>query len=211
MSRHVADHRIPSPVPRLGRALLSMKLRAVLTLGLVLGFGASLTGAFWTQSVSVPTTTFTAGKIDLQLNNTATGTYAFTTLALADVLPGNSVAAMIPVQNKSQFAKLRFTMDARATGTLGSALSVSLYWGGAASNSGFTGTCSGTAVAGASTLTATDQTLITSTLTDARPAIAPAAAENLCVRVELPVGAAASLAGQNTAATFTFRAKSVQN
>ena len=209
MTSHAAD-RTARRFRGMGSSLLSLKLRAVLALGLLLGIGASATGAFWTQTVAVPTTTFTSGTIDLQLNN-ASGTYAFTGLALADMLPGNSYAAMIPVQNKSQYAKLRYTMDARATGTLGSALTVSVFAGGTASNSSFAGTCSGTALGSAVTMASADQTVVTSTVTDARPAIAAAGSESLCIRVELPVGAASTLAGQSTQATFTFRAKSVQN
>lgn len=209
MSRHVARRRTPKHTIGLRHAMTSLKLRAVLTAGLLLGVGATATGAFWTQSVSVPATSFTAGTIDLQLNDQASGNYPFTSLALADMLPGNSYAATVTVQNKAQ-AKLRFTMDARAAGTLGSSLNVTLYWGGTATNSGFTGTCSGTAVGPASTLSASDQTLITSAVTDARPAISGGGSQVLCVLVSLPTTASASLAGQSTAATFTFRAKSVQ-
>lgn len=208
MSEHAAHL---SRGVRLRRVLGSMQLRAVLTLGIVLGIGATATGALWTQSVSVPGTTFTAGTLDLQINDRVDDAYPFTTLALANMLPGDSYSAVLTVQNKSQFAAMRVTMDGRASGTLGSALSVSLYWDGSATNSGFSGTCSGTAVASATTLSGTDQTLITSVLTDARPAITAGSAQTVCVRIELPAAAASSLAGQSTQAVFTVRATSVSS
>lgn len=194
-----------------GRNVRSLKFRAVLALGILVGLGASATGAFWTQSVSIPSATFTAGTLDLQVSDTVTGSYAFDTLKLADMLPGNSVAAMVPVQNKSQYAKLRYTVDARATGALGSSLRISVFAGGTASNNNFSGTCSGTALGGVTTLSGADQTVVASSATDARPAIAPAGSEAVCVRIELPTSASAALINTSSIATLTFRATSVQN
>ena len=79
------------------RLLTSARTRAALSLGVVLAVGATGTFAYWTDSATIDGTTFTAGTIDLQVNGANSPTY--TTLNLATMIPGNSMAGTLVVRN----------------------------------------------------------------------------------------------------------------
>ncbi len=64
----------------------------------MLAVGATGTFAYWTDSATVGGTTFTAGTLDLQVNDLNTST-AYTTLNLATMVPGNSMAGTLVVKN----------------------------------------------------------------------------------------------------------------
>lgn len=205
-ARHAARRRLG-----FGRVLRSTRVRALLSLGIVFGFGATGTLAYWTDTSTVTGATFTAGTLDLQLNDHQ-GTLAdpagfTTTLGMTDMVPGSSVAAMLPVQNKSSGANLTYTMTGGASGTLGAALHLQLFSGGTASNTAGVGTCNGTQIGTDITLTNTNTTPIIST--GRGPLAASTGVENLCFRVELPTTADTSLQSATSAATFIFTATSV--
>lgn len=90
MSKHVASRHTRNTTPRrtrFFRLLRSARVRALLSLGIVLGFGATSTLAYWTDTATVTGGTFTAGTLDLQVND-AQGNptaYALTSLAMADM------------------------------------------------------------------------------------------------------------------------------
>lgn len=177
----------------------SVRLRALLSAGMVLGLGAVGTLAAWTDE-STATATFSAGTLDLKLRSLPDGTLAdtvaMTTLDMAAMYPGASKAAMVAVSN-SGTVPLSYTLSGTATGTLGAALRVSIYAGGTASNNAAVGSCSGTLVGSA------DASLVGTLISTAR-SLAPAGSEDLCLLVKLPVNAASSLQGTTSTATFTF-------
>lgn len=177
----------------------SVRIRALLAAGMVLGLGAVGTLAAWTDE-STATATFSAGTLDLKLGTLPEGpftdTVALTTLDMAAMYPGASKAGMISVSN-SGTVPLAYTLAGAATGDLGTALTVSVYEGGAATNEANTGTCSGTLLGSA------DLPLVGALISSART-LPAASAENLCLLVKLPATAPNTLQGTTSTATFTF-------
>jgi predicted ribosomally synthesized peptide with SipW-like signal peptide len=166
---------------------------------MVLGLGAVGTLAAWTDE-SAATATFSAGTLDLKLGTLPAGpftdTVALTTLDMAAMYPGASKAGMITASN-SGTVPLSYTLAGTGTGTLGAALKVSVYSGGAATNVASTGTCSGT-------LLGTTDLPLTGTLISSARTLPAASTENLCLLVKLPATAPNTLQGTTTTATFTF-------
>lgn len=209
MSSHAA-RRAPRPAPRAGRRRRtswrrSARLRAVLGLGVIALVGTTGTFAFWTDEVLVSGTTFTAGTLDLKVENQ--DAYATTTLSMGTMVPGNSAAEVMVVKNGGT-APLKYTMtggltgaDAAAYGTAGS-LKLTIHVGGTRSGSGSAFTCSGgTPIVSSVSLTATPATAIIGT---GRGPLASTATESLCFEIALDGAAPSSLQGKTATATFTL-------
>lgn len=186
----------------------SVRLRALLSAGMVLGLGAVGTLAAWTDE-STATATFTAGTIDLKLKTLPDGTLAdsvaMTSLDMAAMYPGVSKAAMVQVSNSGS-VPLSYTLAGSAIagaaglgGTLGTSLLVGVYSNGAASNSATTGSCTGTRIG-------TADVALAGALVESPRALAPASTEDLCLVVSLPATAANNLQGTSATASFTFNA-----
>lgn len=194
MPRHAAPRR-----RNFWAVLRSARLRALLSLGLVLGVGATGTMAYWSDNATVSGATFTAGTLDLQLNDEVDDDYAFTTLNASDLIPGSSVAATLNVQNKSQGASFTYAMSASATNgdgkNLAGTLTLIVRAGGTSTGTTCTG---GTAVISRTGLAGGAVTFPNT--------LAPSGADSLCFQVGLPAGAPASVQGASTAATFTVNA-----
>ena len=177
----------------------SVRIRALLAAGMVLGLGAVGTLAAWTDE-STATATFSAGTLDLKLGTLPEGpftdTVALTTLNMPVMYPGVSRAGMVSVSN-SGTVPLSYTLAGTGTGTLGAALTVSVFAGGTATNDASTGTCSGTLLGTA------DLPLIGTLISSART-LPATSTESLCLLVKLPSTAATTLQGTTSAATFTF-------
>ena len=92
---------------RLGRCLASARTRAALSLGVVLAVGSTGTFAYWTDDVTVSGTTFTAGTLDLQVNDLNT-VAAYTSLNLTTMVPGNSMAGTLVIKNNGN-VPLKYT------------------------------------------------------------------------------------------------------
>ena len=202
---------MPAPrrrLHRLWRTLLSARLRAVLSLGLVLGLGSAGTLAFWTDDVEISGTTFTAGSLDLQVNNEADDDYATTTLSMTGanvMIPGSSSAEVLTVQNKGNIP-LKYTMTGGMTGTDAAAvapqLTLTIRAGGSRSGTGNTSTCTGGTSIYNSPLTATTSTAIIATARG--PLAATVGTEGLCFQVTLSSSAPSSLQTKTANATFTL-------
>ena len=186
----------------------SVRLRALLSAGMVLGLGAVGTLAAWTDE-STATATFSAGTLDLKLRTLPDGTLAdsvaVTSLDMTAMYPGVSKAAMVQASNSGSLP-LTYTLTGSAVagagglgGNLGTSLLVGVYSGGSANNTATTGSCTGPRIGTA------DVTLVGSLISVPR-ALAPAGTENLCLVVSLPASAANNLQGTGTTATFTFNA-----
>jgi len=209
----MSDHRAPRESSR-----SSVPIRALLSLGIVLGIGATGTLAYFTDDATLTTGSFTSGKLDLTLDqgtsSTTTGqggTLAKTALGIAAMIPGESVAADVVVKNNAGVAfgyKASGKLDAGSTFPTTAPVKLTfLVYAGTASNTGTqaagtrTGSCTGTLVAGASTLTTTAQDVITATRT-----LATDASESICVRVALATDADNTYQDKTATATFVFRA-----
>ncbi len=177
----------------------SARLRAALSLGVVLGIGSVSTFAFWTDTVTVTGTTFTAGSIDLRVNNQDTVT-GYTSLNISTMVPGSSTAGILTIKNQG-LSPLRYTATTTATNTdsknLRGALTAKVTLDTSTTGSSPSATCSGGAAAG------TGSTLNGGLVTTGR-LLAPGASEILCVQVTLPSGASTSLQGASTDVVFSF-------
>jgi predicted ribosomally synthesized peptide with SipW-like signal peptide len=186
-SRHAA------PLTRSGR------LRALLALGVVVLLGTAGTFASWTDNVTVTGSTFTAGTIDLKINNLDTVT-GYTALDIAAMVPGNSVAAVLTVKNAGT-APLKYTASTTASNTdgkgLGTTLVVKVTGDASVTGTSPTATCAGTALSGTGTA-------FGGSLVSTGRLLAAGASETLCVQVTLPASAPTSLQGATTGVGFTF-------
>ncbi|RZI84962.1 MAG: hypothetical protein EOO67_16280 [Microbacterium sp.] len=144
-------------IPRRTR---SRTVRALLAVGVVLGFGATATTAYFTDDATLGTGPVSSGRLDLQVGPASDtllldgpgGTWSFTVVQLADVFPGESVAMDLFIKNGGT-TPLTFTGDAWSTTNDlhtadGNGLLVSTTRGATAGNStsatGYrTGTCTG--------------------------------------------------------------------
>jgi predicted ribosomally synthesized peptide with SipW-like signal peptide len=195
-------------IPQTGVSERSVRLRALLAAGMVVGLGAVGTLAAWTDE-SAATATFAAGTLDLKLKMLPDGTLAdsvaMTSLDMTAMYPGVSKAAMVQASNSGS-VPLSYTLTGSAVagavglgGNLGTSLLVSAYSGSTAVNTATTGQCTGgTQIGGPVSLTGP--------LVTTPRALAAGSTENLCLLVSLPSNAANNLQGASTTATFTFNA-----
>lgn len=180
----------------LRRHRIGIRVRALLCLGGLLGIGAVGTLAAWSDKATATSGTFATGTINLQLDNTKT--LALSTLAALNLLPGESVAAAVTVQNRGTLP-LTYTMAATTpagTSEVAAHVVVAAHSGGAATNGATnglrTGSCSGTKIA-ESALTAGGSAPLVST---PRPVAARTGTEALCVTVRLTPSAPVSVQNQ---------------
>jgi predicted ribosomally synthesized peptide with SipW-like signal peptide len=171
----------------------------LLSTGLLFGIGSAGTFAHWTDEVTVTGVTFTAGTIDLKVNNQDTVT-GYTTLNINNMVPGNSVAGVLTVKN-SGTAPLKYTATSSATNgdskNLRGNLTVKVTGDGNVTGSSPSATCAGSALSG------TGSGLNGGLVTTGR-LLSSNASENLCIQVTLPTSAASSLQGATTDVTLTF-------
>ncbi|MGJ0119638.1 SipW-dependent-type signal peptide-containing protein [Williamsia sp. MIQD14] len=177
----------------LGFAFISRRFRAVLSVGMVLGLGVVGTLALWSNSVTTTSGTFTTATISILADNTKSANIAFEPNGL---LPGKSAAKVITVSNSGSTA-LRYSAAVASADALGKGMTLTVIPGATASN----GVCSaGTALTSGSAITATPTTFVTGR----GPLAAANGAETLCVQVNLPITALATLAGTSGTITLTF-------
>lgn len=197
MSRHAAPRR------RSGR------VRAVLSLGIVLGLGTTGTLASWTDNAVMTTGGFTAGSMDLKLNDTnASGQltgYANTSLTWSALSPGEAKAFSLKVNN---IGNPPFTYTATATkgsswGFSDNPLTVQIYTGTVTAVTTYpqVDTCSGSSLGTVQTVDATNKALLT-----AAQRVSANSSQTLCVVVGLAATAANSDQGQSATLSFTFAA-----
>lgn len=196
----------------------STPVRLLLGLGVLLGFGAVSTQAYWSDGATVDTGAFSAGALDIRIDGNlsgAGGTYTKTSATMTAMAPGESLAFVVAVQNPTSdpqsYLGFDYTATAWNTGTLASGLRWTVVPGGTVGNTGTqaaanrTGTCTG------GTTTATSVTLGTTsgtatTVVATKRAVAPGASENVCIVVRLDPAASNALQGTTATATLTFTA-----
>ncbi|MBY6366641.1 SipW-dependent-type signal peptide-containing protein [Rhodococcoides corynebacterioides] len=173
----------------------SVRLRAVLALGTVLGLGSVGTLAAWSTSTTTTSGNFVTGNVDIRVNDTE-GTPTPTTVSLTPntLVPGQSRATIVTVRNVGTIA-VDYTTAAAVTGTLGANLAVTVRPGATVAADG---TCPGTAV-----VTGTTRRI-------ASPASSTGSASDpLCVQLTLSSSAPTTAQGQTGTATLTFTATGV--
>ncbi|GAB2665580.1 SipW-dependent-type signal peptide-containing protein [Prescottella soli] len=181
-------------------ALTGSRPRAIASLGIVLGLGAIGTLAAWSDTATATSGVFSTGSIDLQLNGNQGNpdAYAFATLTKTNMLPGNSVAATLPVQNTGT-TQFNYTMVANATSSaLAPQLKVLIS----------TGTSNGTTCAGG-TVIANNLPLVSGGQTNLIPTartLANGTSETLCFQVALDSAAPTSVQNQTVNVSFNFNA-----
>ena len=141
----MSEHRAPANTRRTSRHR-SGRVRALLSLGIALGLGAVGTFAFWTDDVVISGSAFTAGTLDLKVNNS--DAYATTSLSMSAMVPGNTSAELLTVKNAGT-AALKYTLTGGLTGTdaaaynTAGALKLTILSGATITGSGNSATCTG--------------------------------------------------------------------
>ena len=180
------------------------KARVVASSGVLLAgvWGGAM--ALFTDAESAATGNFTTGSVGIGV------TPISTSLALANMAPGDKVTAPVTVSNDGTL-DLRYAVTSVAGGDAGlaSALAVTVKSGVAnCSNAGFAG--SGASVA-SGTLSALSFGDVTPGAQAGDRVLAFGGNEVLCFQVALPTTAANSLQGKTASATFTFSAEQTAN
>lgn len=124
----MAEHRAPTRHAARGRTALLVLLG--LAVGLVVGLGGTGTLAYWTDSGTVESGSFSTGTLDLTVDSHPDATtYTKTDLTGVRLVPGESVAVVIQVGNNGD-APFTWTASAQATDPNATGLVVQLVPGG---------------------------------------------------------------------------------
>ena len=216
----------PSSLRRVWRVMSTVPVRLLLSLGLVLGFGAIGTVAYWSDEATLATGSITSGSLDLQVGglDPETGDVAWQAVGadelwrysvreLDNVAPGESVAMDLFLRNAGS-ATLTFTATGISTTmAMNPHLTASTVLGGTASNTGTreavnrTGTCS------AGTPWWTRHVLSTTpfavTPDNEAVTLGPGAQIRVCMLAGLAAAAPGSSQNSETEIRVVFRAKQV--
>lgn len=199
----------------------SGRTRAVLMLAAVgvLATGMSVKGtfAFWTDSATATTGSFSAGTLDITVNGqlagsgNINGTTTVASLTLKDMVPGESIAATFPVANNGT-VPLTYNLTGTGSGGLAvtNGLQYAVTFGGTATNTGSAATGNRTGSCG-TTATDANTTLLTGTpssFATAR-ALAVGASDTVCVVARLNSNAPNALQGAVGTASLLFDSKQV--
>lgn len=196
MSRDEISNSTPTIGARLRKALGGGRVRAALSLGIVLGLGSVGTLAAWSDTATATSGVFKTGVIDLRLGpDPGTDSYSFSAFGGSGLLPGSTVQAPLDVRNKGD-VPFKYSMAAKATGNASVAgqISLSVF---ATSN------CSGQATT--ITMSTSDQPVIT----DKGPFAALNGIDTICIKATAGPNLYKSMQNQSINVVFTFTATSV--
>lgn len=211
MSSHRAPHR-----RRSGRARALISLAAVAALAS--GMSVKGTFAFWSDSATVQTGTFTSGTLDITVNGQLAGqgsnggSTTVAALSLSNMVPGESVAVAFPLKNDGS-TPVTYTLT--GTGSEGLAvtngLQYSVAFGATPSNSGVAGEGNRLGSCGGVTATDSNTTLLTSSPSTfaTNRALATGATDSVCIVARLNFNAPNALQGLTGKASFLFASKQV--
>lgn len=179
-----------------GSVLISRKLRALLSVGMLVGVSVVGTLALWSTTVATRSGVFTTATINILAN---TSKNASLTFAPSGILPGQSTATLVTVTNTGSTA-FQYVAAAGSSTPLGQAMTVTAAAGGTATGGKCTG---GTALVANSAITPTTPTAF---ITGRGPVAAVTGTDTICVQLNLPLTAQANLAGTTGSVVFTFTA-----
>lgn len=181
---------------RMRRALGGGRVRAALSLGIVLGLGSVGTLAAWTNTATATSGEFRTGVIDLKLGPApGSDSYAFNAFSGSGLLPGSTVQAPLEVRNSGD-VPFKYSMTAKATGNTDVAEQITLA---VFENSN----CSGVSTASV-TLSTADQSMVTD-----RGPIALSGVDTICVKATTGNFLYRSMQNQSINVVFSFTATSV--
>lgn len=176
------------------------KTRFVLTLGVLVGAAWAGTFATFTDGGNTAASAFTAGTLDLLVSGETDDAYAFTTLEMSNMKPGDVQYAPLTIANDGTLS-FSYSMSTSATNTDGLGLRDQLTLGVRKVAS----TCDATTYAAA---TGADILFAEAALSGGAISSRTLASgdEVLCFKVLLPSGSNDTFQGATTTATFTFSA-----
>lgn len=183
---------------RVVRSLRGVRSRALLSLGLA--FAAATTGtlAYWTDDVTVSGSTLSTGTINLQVNGQES-IVGYAGLNIANMVPGNSTAAVLTVKNAGT-APLKYTIASTYTDSpptsVGANLTATVTTAIVVTGSSPTATCGGTQIQ--------TGTSFNGTLVSTPRLLAAGASEQLCLQATFSASAPSSLQGGSTTLNLTF-------
>lgn len=185
----------------------SLRVKALLSLGLVATISVGGSMAYWSDTATVTGVTLTAGTLDLKVNNVDNVT-GYTAMNISNMVPGNSTAGVLTVRNAGT-VPLTYTITSSGTNTDSKNL-VGALVAKVTTDSVTTGTspavrCAGTAIS--SSGTSFTGGLVGSGI---KRTLAAGSSETICIQATLPTNAAASLQGGTTNITFTLTADQIQ-
>ncbi len=178
------------------------KVRLVLCLGSLSGLLWAGTFATFTDS-GTAASTFTAGSVDLLLSGEADDAYAFTSIEMANMKPGDVKYAPLTVANNGTLG-FSYTMSTSATNADSKALRDQLTLG--VRKVANTAACDTAGVGYAASVDTMTASGALSAGAIASRTLTAGAAEVACFRIELPSTAGDTFQGATTTATFTFSA-----
>jgi predicted ribosomally synthesized peptide with SipW-like signal peptide len=216
----MADHRSPR---RRGirAAVTSVPLRLALSLGMLLGFGAVGTMASWSDTATITGGSFQSGRLDLQVGATAGdqlagqgGSWAHTTLKMADMLPSEAVAAPLTIKNTGT-TPLTYTgaFSVSTSSALDQYLQLTVLKDSTVSNPQVGDLRQGACSTGAGVTTWKSDLSLTSSVKTVTPAaitLAPGAQTSLCVKVALMLSAPTEVQSLSTSVNLVFTANQPQ-
>lgn len=187
------------------------KVRALLSLGLLVGFGSIGTYAYWSDTAVVSGGPITSGAMDLQFDTTgAVGTganYAKTAITWSNLAPGERKAFDLSVKN---VGNPPFTYVATATRGVsptwtfsGTPITVQVYSGTAVADTTYPqqDTCTGASLGTAQAVDATNKSVITTA-----QEIPAGGTQGLCIVVGLDQAADNLNQGKTGSIALTFTA-----
>lgn len=194
----------------------STRVRALLSLGIILGLTSVSTLAFWTDEATMSSGTIQSGTLDLKLDG-ADNLPSTTKLAITNLVPGESVAATVNVQRPAGTVAFTYSVSGKVNeaNELATGLRFKVFAGTAGApttnaNGIRTQTCGGTQLAGGTdgVSLATATSLVSNRTALATPSAAQptAVTENLCIQAVLPSTAGNGTQARSATATFTFDA-----
>lgn len=177
----------------------SMQIRALLSLGILVGLSSVSTLAAWTGTATA-TSNITSGTVALGAGATA-GTASKATypvpIPTTNWYPGTTAAATVVVMNTGSLPaqySIKGSINEDSDGVLGQNLVVSVKTGSAVSSTA----CSGEK----EILSKAAGTIFSGEAI--RPKLEPGAYESICVQYSLPATAASSLQGETTTINLVF-------
>ncbi|WP_238773597.1 SipW-dependent-type signal peptide-containing protein [Prescottella equi] len=172
-------------------------MRAVLSLGIVLGLGSVGTLAAWSDSATATSNEFKTGKIDLKLGpEPGVDSYTFSAFNGSGLMPGSTVQAPLDLRNAGD-APFKYTIKAKVTGSATVAPQIALSVFG-------TSNCTGTALGAIAAMSTTDQDLLATN--NARGPVATSTADTICVRATAGDRLTKAMQSQSVSVVLTFAA-----
>ncbi|MCW4465485.1 hypothetical protein OK351_08215 [Glutamicibacter sp. MNS18] len=186
-----------------------MQVKALLSLGILLGFGAVSTMASWTGTAT-STSTISAATVALAIGDSEpldSVTYELG-MATMEWFPGMRQAETVALKNIGTVDSPYSIGGSMGAGELGLAMEISVHPGGTVSDVSETVvSCTGNAeyvkASGEQSFTSSQQPESSSLMLGT---LAVGASETFCVQAELPIGSASSLQGQQSSMNLTFTA-----